>query len=568
MSNAGKVHQEFFFSPSPHMEHPRKERTSSRGGNPNISVPPTLSEIAHRSTGNRTIMKEETQAGIEQPTQGSPRPSSSSGRGNGTHPGAFNRRPSNLALGIPTHHASKRGNSLTNKANKEAKGNSSYLRDHCLPQPSNEAIGPYAQQTLSGKYRTRSLNITPLDIESAGDTVEVYLNKGHRRSAPRTLGTQCVESRDTHPITKKNEKIISVEKLTKESSNEMSSSSGRTTNSRADVSSVRQRGSIRLKNDSTLSAGTVPCIDDDIPPPRMPRTSTPEAPLSRRATSERADPFRTRSGAGSRAVSQPRHLGRNRALRSEGFSILPNIFCRGRLMSWPVGVAPQVVYSAETSHDLDDGHGAAGLSATLLCKMGAKHRAWDIVGVGQGFCVRVVGWHGGDLGNNAGNGGGRAVVYSVRHKGEGRRSEGFSVHGGPAQVHDERNCSDFKGYHYISERLGTAAGCQSSAVEQIGLTVGVWVGGSVDEGKQVDLQGEVRWRVLGQGDCDATGRNGASLLRYGYYFFLDAPCATRLFTNTDTPEHVRLMARREVDGAVDMDASKLLTYVVVRVTAD
>lgn len=569
MDSVGKVRQEFYFSPSLRVEDSKNPRDSRRLEESSISDPPDISLISRRSSGRHNVAANKIQGNIEARAQSSAGPSSFSGKKNDRHPENSHPAASGAAGGKSMHRAPNRGRSSSNNTKTEGMVSVPHLREISLSRPSNHSTRHPSQKAISTQMRSQSLNLTPSYLGGSGDTVEILINDKHRKNAQRQNSTKRCENKGTTIAMKKNEKQLSVEKLTRDSTNELSVSSRQNSyKSKSDVLSARERGSVRY-SDSSLSACVLPSIDSAIPPPRMPQTSTLEATHPQRAKSERAGEFQTRSGSGCRAVCQPRELGRSSARRAEGMSILPSIFCRGRLMSWPTGVAPQVVYAAETSHDLDDGHGAAGLSATLLCKMGAKHRAWDIVRVGQKFCMRVVGWHGGDIGNKVGKQSGRTVVYSVRHREDGGTKEGFAVHGGPAQVHDERNSGDFKGYHYVSERLGTAATWQSAGMEQVGLTVGVWVGGGeADEGKVVDVQGEVRWRVLAEGDGECAGRIGASLLRYGYYFFLDAPCATRLFTNTDTPEHIRLMARRQVDGAVDMEASKLLTYVVVRVTAD
>lgn len=268
----------------------------------------------------------------------------------------------------------------------------------------------------------------------------------------------------------------------------------------------------------------------------------------------------------SSAASRGRNMPRASSLRSEGAPRLTNLFTgRSKLVTWPMGVAPRVLFCAETCNDLDDGRGAAGLSATLLCKMGSRHRTWDVVRAGERFCLRVVGWHGGEV-SGAPNldADGRAMVYSI-FEDHDAGTEGKSV------VHDECSADAISGYHYVSDRRGVAGRVCGREEDCLRLTVGVWIGQNTD-GKVTNMTTEVRWRVLSPHEAEENagnqGRPGAMLLRFGYYFFLGEPCSTRLFTNTDTPEHVRLVARRASDGSIDEEVSKSLTYVVVRVSAD
>lgn len=60
-------------------------------------------------------------------------------------------------------------------------------------------------------------------------------------------------------------------------------------------------------------------------------------------------------------------------------------------------------------------------------------------------------------------------------------------------------------------------------------------------------------------------RAGEMYLRYGYYFFLSHPATALLYTQVETPEHVRLVARLP-SGPVCMDPVRHLSYVVVRVS--
>lgn len=432
-------------------------------------------------------------------------------------------------------------------------------RSHSRPSTSRHSSVKPDKRSVSGKYRAQSLSIDPsiCNGSTASDELSPREVQGlDRKSVPVSTdggasSVRRVESSDSDEIVFS--KATSVENLTRQETRNRSSA--------PTLKAMEKRN----ENSSYRTADGPPFLRE-LNLPRLPETSVLDASPKRRAKSERVEPFHSSLRNSSRTVSQSLHLGRAASLRAEGVSILPILFSRGRLLSWPLGVAPQVVYAAETSHELDDGHGASGLSPTLLCKMGAKHRAWDVVRFGERFCVRVVGWHGGALRDVPGGKGGRAVVYSVLHKDAQGRS--CVVEGGPAHVHDECTSSYFNGYHYVSERRGAAISCMPSDMEQIGLTVGLWAGGGTGESRGADLCGEVRWRLLREGETVTKGRNGRALLRFGYYFFLDVPCATRLFTNTDTPEHVRLVARRAGDGAIDEEASKQLTYVVVRVAAD
>lgn len=217
----------------------------------------------------------------------------------------------------------------------------------------------------------------------------------------------------------------------------------------------------------------------------------------------------------------------------------------GKLVMWPVGVEPRVVYAWESRGEMADGHGGGGLRGTLLCKMGAGYRAWDVVRGGESVCVRIVGWH-------WGNGGGwsedvgRIGVYSV-------------VDGVRVGVHDECDGGGVvQGYHYVSEGRGVAVGRIVEEGSLLMLKVGLrWVGGEVG--------GEVKWKVAERG---GEMRGGGAVLRFGYYFFLDKPCGMRLFTNTDTPEHVRLVAKKVGEGGIDEETSRGLTYIIVRVGGD
>jgi hypothetical protein len=59
---------------------------------------------------------------------------------------------------------------------------------------------------------------------------------------------------------------------------------------------------------------------------------------------------------------------------------------------------------------------------------------------------------------------------------------------------------------------------------------------------------------------------GEVYLRYGYYFLLSDPTASRLFTNLGAVEHIRLFARRETDGNILHQSTKGLSYIVLRVS--
>lgn len=270
----------------------------------------------------------------------------------------------------------------------------------------------------------------------------------------------------------------------------------------------------------------------------------------------------TKPSTGSKSRNNPR----TGSFRTEAAPRLTGLFTnKSRLVTWPMGVAPRVLYAVETNNELDDGRGTAGLCATLLCKMGAGHRTWDVVRANEPFRLRVVGWHGGNL-TSTGNVDidGRAVVYTTVDVSEAGNS-------GKTVVHDECCMSNVAGYHCVTDRRGTAVirnGCNSDYVR---VTVGLWIGHS-DEGRVTDMSAEVKWRLLSSGEANKNSARrvppGSMLLRFGYYFFLDEPCSTRLFTNTDTPEHIRLVARRLSDGVIDEDVSKALSYVVVRVSAD
>lgn len=439
-------------------------------------------------------------------------------------------------------------------------------RGHSRPRTSRHPNAGPGQRSVSGKYRAKSLSINPSICNSMDTSDELSPREVQglqRKRVPVSaigggFAVKKAGSSDSEEIVF--DKATSLENITRQDTRNRS-------NAPAPGALEKRSGNSSYRTTNAMDADSQPflLVEPNLSP-RLPQTSVPDAIPKRRAKSERVEPFHSGSRNSSMTVSQPLHLGRAASLRAEGVSILPSLFSRGRLLSWPLGVSPQVVYAAETSHELDDGHGAAGLSATLLCKMGAKHRAWDVVRVAERFCVRVVGWHGGELRDIPGGKGGRAVVYSVLHKDAQGRS--CAVEGGPSHVHDECASSDFSGYHYVSERRGAAISCLPSDVEQVGLTVGLWAGGGTGEGRGANLCGEMRWRLLREGETNSKGRNGATLLRFGYYFFLDVPCATRLFTNTDTPEHVRLVARRAGDGAIDEEASKQLTYVVVRIAVD
>lgn len=216
----------------------------------------------------------------------------------------------------------------------------------------------------------------------------------------------------------------------------------------------------------------------------------------------------------------------------EGWSLLG--LGKKKLIRWTSGVSPRMIYA----HDAHDSDGErAGLTATLLVRMGMRHRVWDVVGSHEKFVVRVVGSHVG-----VGYRGGNMVVYSV-------------VDGGEARVHGRR---EGVGWSRISERRGAVVD-KSDVGESFTVSVGVSCGGREAVG------GEVRWR-LGEAGEDRT-RSAAALLRFGYYFFLTDCGGVRLFASTHTPEHVRLVARR-TDGWIDGEFSDRLTYVVLQVAAD
>lgn len=603
MKRIGAVCEELFLASTARVDERKKSIGSEESSQTNVATGTNSGADSRLSTASGTLPGTGTSGNVSVRTGSLSRPSGQSGGGSSSRTGPPTQgrdggnvslrtgslpRPSGQSgggsssrIGPPTRSTSVKSNSsrrvpdrsesLASNGTEPRKSAASYPRSRAPRRtPGQSSAGP-AQRPVGGKYRAQSLNINPSLCNTDADCDEMSPREVqglHRKSVPtktNNVGFDVNKDSDTKEFAKP----ISVENLTSQHTGNRSSAP--TLKSRERIS----RDSSREKRNRASSQRTREGLSGRGPPlfsshanlsPRLPQTSALEALPRRRAKSERVEPFHSGSSNGSRTVSQPRHLGRAASLRCDGVSILPNIFSRGRLLSWPLGVAPQVVYAAETSHELDDGHGAAGLSATLLCKMGAKHRAWDVVRVGDGFCVRIVGWHGAELRNVRGGEGGRTVVYSNLHKDEG--GQVCSVKGSPAQVHDERSSSDFSGYHFVSERLGAAASCAFSGMEQVGLTVGLWTGGGTSQGPSTDLEGEVRWRLLREDECETIGRNGATLMRFGYYFFLDVPCATRLFTNTDTPEHVRLVARRAGDGAIDEEASKQLTYIVVRVTAD
>lgn len=256
---------------------------------------------------------------------------------------------------------------------------------------------------------------------------------------------------------------------------------------------------------------------------------------------------RRKVGGGS-VVRGVQSLVQSGLMRSRHGGLLSGgLFGKGgsKLVMWPVGVEPRVVYAWESRGEMADGHGGGGLRGTLLCKMGAGYRAWDVVRGGESVCVRIVGWY---WGGGCGGGGDveRIGIYSV-------------VDGVKVGVHDEcEGGSVVRGYHYVSEGRGVAVGRVVEEGSLLMLKVGLrWVGGEVG--------GEVKWKVAEKG---TEMRGGGAVLRFGYYFFLDEPCGVRLFTNTDTPEHVRLVARRTGDGTVDEETSRGLTYIIVRVGGD
>lgn len=198
---------------------------------------------------------------------------------------------------------------------------------------------------------------------------------------------------------------------------------------------------------------------------------------------------------------------------------------RRRLEEWGTGTRPGVVYAHDGGSETDDG-GGNGLTRTVLVRIGERTRAWDVVRTGERFVVRVAGWQSMDEGCVTTRVDGRTRVHA---RGEG-------------------------GFTRVEERMGFVVDQHAGGV----FTVGV---GIRAEGRTI-LSEEIRWRV------GALGRSAAVLLRLGWYFFLADAGSVRLFASTDTPERVRLVARRIADGAIDQRFSASLTYVVLRVAAD
>lgn len=236
--------------------------------------------------------------------------------------------------------------------------------------------------------------------------------------------------------------------------------------------------------------------------------------------------------------------------RTSGPSFARGLFSFGRkLMRWPEGVAPLALYAKD---GCADGTGRQGLRSTLLAKIEAMHMREVLVRCGEKFCVRVVGsFVGGEIGL------GRVVWSIVRGErgGNGERvihAEGCAGSGGFVGVEDWRG-------------LVVRGGGGGGASREVWISVGMEVDGRGSGGR--DVRRDVRWRVVGDEEEMEVGRFSVAL-RYGYYFFLAEPCGLRLFTQVDTPEHVRLVAVREGDGSIDEEMSKRLSYIVVRVGRD
>lgn len=217
--------------------------------------------------------------------------------------------------------------------------------------------------------------------------------------------------------------------------------------------------------------------------------------------------------------------------------LLDGVLGRGRrAVRWAAGVAPRVVHKPERRDGLDDGDADMGLGPTLPCRLGGSFRAWDVVQQGEAVSVRVVGWCCAENGQRA-----RVVVWSRMDDGE-------------ATSHGEWD-EGRSGYTAVGEGKGTVAK-RVAGEEEMVVRVGLWKEGS---GKCVD--GEIRWRC---GMKQLRRDGGGVLMRYGYWFFLEEPTQIRWFANTDTPEHVRLVAVRE-RGDVDEEMCRSISYVVVHV---
>ncbi|PXF44665.1 hypothetical protein BWQ96_05522 [Gracilariopsis chorda] len=202
---------------------------------------------------------------------------------------------------------------------------------------------------------------------------------------------------------------------------------------------------------------------------------------------------------------------------------------RRKVIGWGPGIRPKVVFaSCEEEGDGDK----ARLTATLLPRMSTQHRAWETVGDG-GFVIRVLGsWLGRE---------GTADVWT--------RCNGRMIHA--------RRCG--RGWRAVRGEREVARGRGGERVTAL------WVG--IERDGQEEVSGELRFRVAHSTTEGASVADGASVaMRFGYYFVVGGGGGTRFFASIDTPEQVRLVARR-VDGAIDERISRGVSYVVLHVAA-
>lgn len=262
------------------------------------------------------------------------------------------------------------------------------------------------------------------------------------------------------------------------------------------------------------------------------------------------------------------------------------LFGRKKLVMWPEGVAPSILYAREEE---DDGNATHGMVATRLARISPRHDGRDLVYEDSSFTIRVVGSYvgqqtassGGSSGVNiSGTGAARCsttdrIVYSMLHVADYKRT-GAAGATPPDSTSDAADLKTTIHYDFRNSPRQTmkrpyaqVQNARSLAYTQQSRGTNPWIAvrfalalGSRLEQRTVDA--DARW-LLSARRAHRDVR-GASLLRFGYYFFLAAPCSVRLFTQVCTPEHVLLVARRASDGRVDDDATRGLSYVVVRVS--